>query len=157
MKTATAMTLVYLFILSVMVGGLLVAPMATASTISAGVTIDPEKINLTDPPESWKSPSMIVEIKFPKEYKDRLMDIDNFTILLDGVIPIDQETPVVVDPNRYKIFFDRQVVIDHLWLKLIHMGYDEPFKNVEVEITITGNLNDGTPFEGSDTILVTAK
>jgi len=154
MKTATAMTLVYLFIFSVMVGGLLVAPMATASTISATVTIDPEKMNLMDPPESWKSPSVIAEIKFPKEYRDRIQDIVNSTVLLDGVIPLDWE---VADPRRYKAFFDKQVVIDHLWLKLIHIGYDEPFKNVEVEMTVTGNLNDGTPFEGSDTILVSGK
>jgi hypothetical protein len=154
MKTATAMTLVYLFIFSVMVGGLLVTPMATASTISATVTVDPEKINLTDPPESWKSPSVIAEMKFPKEYRDRIQDINGSTVLLDGVIPLDNE---VADPGRYKAFFDKQVVIDHLWLKLIHMGYDEPFKNVEVEITLTGNLNDGTPFEGSDTLLVSAK
>ena len=154
MKTATAMTLVYLFVFSVMVGGLLVAPMATASTISATVTIDPEKMNLRDPPESWQSPSMIATIKFPKPDRKRLMDIDNSTVLLDGVIPLYKED---MSPGKYKAFFDKQVVIDHLWLELIHMGYDEPFKNVKVELTVTGNLNDGTPFEGSDTILVSGK
>jgi len=154
MKTATAMTLVYLFIFSVMVGGLLVAPMATASTIPANIDIDPDRINLKDPLEDWESPVLLASIRFPKPYKNRIQDINASTILLDGVIPVvkNESTKTV-----YKAFFDKQVVMDYLWLKLIHMGYDETFKRVEVELIVTGNLNDGTPFEGSDTITVSTK
>lgn len=160
MKTA-AMTLVYVFILSVMVGGLLLAPMATASTISATVDIQPDKINLSDPPSSWDSPSVSAFIQFPKKISTRIRDIDVSTVLLDGVIPAVKGEVTSRGKEGggqwYKAYFDRYVVQNYLWLKLYHMGYFAPFKNVQVELTVKGNLYDGTPFQGSDTILVSAK
>ena len=154
MKTATAMTLVYLFIFSVMVGGLLLSPTATASTIQADVDFDPDKINLMTGPDGWTSPVFMAFIRFPKPYKQSIDEIDVSTILLEGFIP-----PLGVELTNIvcKAFFDRQVVMDHLWLETAHMGYIPPFKNEELEMTVTGNLNDGTPFEGSDIIFVTAK
>lgn len=155
MKTATAMTLAYLFIFSVMVGGLLVAPMATASTIQAEVNFDPDKINLMTGSDGWTSPVVSASIRLPKPYKKSVDEnINVSTILLEGFIP---PNSTQLDRTVCKCFFDRQIVQDHLWLKTAHMGYNPPFKNQEVEMKATGNLNDGTPFEGSDTILVTAK
>ena len=153
MKTTTAMTLFYLFIFSVMVGGVLLAPMAAASTISATVNIDPDKINLRDNPDSWNSPYVMAFIRFPKPDKKKVLDINVSTVLLDGVIPAVQSEATKF---TFKAFFDRQTVADYLWLKLTHMD-SAPFKNVKVELTVTGKLYDGTPFAGSDTILVSAK
>ena len=154
MKTTTAVTLVHLFIFSVMVGGVLLAPMATASTISATVNIDPDKINLRDGPQTWRSPHVKAFIRFPKPSKKMTLDINLSTVLLDGVIPAQKAE---VTKFTFKAFFDREAVENYLWLKLYHIGYVEPFKNVPVEITVTGNLYNGTPFEGSDTIFVSAK
>ena len=153
MKKTTALTLVYLFILSAMVGASFLAPMATASTISATVNIDPDKINLRKPPSSWSSPYVMAFIRFPKPDKKKVIDINISTVLLDGVIPA---TRGEATKFTFKAFFDRQTVADYLWLKLTHMD-SAPFKNVKVELTVTGKLYDGTPFEGSDTILVSAK
>lgn len=152
MKTQTAMTFAYILIFSGLIAGSLLLPRATASTISATVVIDPEKINIFDscPPGAVA----IATVKFPKEYRDRLMDINGSTVLLDGVIPCSWEDK---SPGKYKAFFDRHVVYDYLWLKLAHMGYTEPFKNVKVELTVTGELYDNTPFEGSDIVFVSAK
>ena len=155
MKRATATTLVYLFILSVMVGGLLLVPMAIASPIPADVNIDPDKINLRDNQESWTSPYVMAFIRFSKPYKKRIVDVNLSTVLLDGVIRVARGE---ITKTVCKTFFDRQTVEDYLWLKLIHMmSYTVPFKNVKVELTVTGNLNDETPFEGTGTIFVSAK
>lgn len=154
MKATTVMIFLYVSIFSVMVGGLLLAPMATASTIPADVNIDPDKINLKETPKSWKSPYVMAFIRFLKPYKKKILDINVSTILLDGVIPVSKTE---LTKTVCKAFFDRQTVQDYLWLKLAHMGNNEPFKNKKVELTVTGNLNDGTPFEGSDTILVSTK
>lgn len=153
MKTINAMTFVYLFIFSVMVGGTLLLPTTRAATISADVDIDPDKINLTDD-LSKGIPVVIAVIQFDKPDQDRIEDINETSILLDGVIP---PTRGELTPKKYKAFFDKAAVIDYLWLLLYHMGYTEPFKNVEVELTVTGELTDGTPFEGSHTIFVSAK
>ena len=154
MKTINAMTFVYLFIFSVMVGGTLLLPTTHAATISANVDFDPDKINLRQDPDRWSSPVVLATISFEKPYKDRIQDINETSILLEGVIPLLRGE---LTPNKYKAFFDRAAFHDYLWLKIYHMGHTEPFKNVEVELTVTGKLTDGTPFEGSDTVLVSAK
>lgn len=153
MKRTNAMTLVYVFIFSVMVGGTLLLPTTRAATISASVKIDPGKINLTDNLEKG-NPWVVAEIQFDKPYQDSISDINETSVLLDRAIP---STWGELTPKKYKAFFDKTAVNDYLWLKLYHMGCTEPFKNVEVELTVTGKLTDGTPFEGSDTILVSAK
>jgi len=154
MKSATAMTLVYLSILSLMVGGLLLSPMATATTIQADVDFDPDKINLMSGPDGWTSPDIIAFIRFPRPYKKDVIDINVSTILLEHFIPV---TKSDLTKTVCKTFFDRQVVQDHLWLKTAHMGYNPPFKNKKVDMIVTGNLNDGTPFEGTATVIVSAK
>lgn len=154
MKATTGTMVFYVFIVSVMVGGLFLLPMATASTIPADVNFDPDKINLRDNPQSWNSPHVMAFIRFSKPYKKRIVDVNLSTVLLDGVIPVVRGE---ITKTVCKTFFDRQVVYNYLWLKLGHMGYEAPVKNKKVELTVTGNLNDGTPFKGSDTILVSAK
>jgi len=128
-------------------------PTTRAATISASVKIDPDKINLADDFDKG-SPVVIAVIQFDKPYQDRIEDINETSVLLDGVIPA---TWGELTPKKYKAFFDKAAVHDYLWLKIYHMGHTEPFKNVEVELTVTGKLTDGTPFEGSDTIFVSAK
>ena len=154
MKTITATTLVYFIVFSVMVGGTLLLPTTVAATISANVDFDPDKINLRQDPDRWSTSVVLAVITFEKPYKDRIQDINETSILLEGVIPLLRGE---LTPKKYKAFFDRAAVYDYLWLKLYHMGYTEPFKNVEVELTVTGKLTDGTLFEGSATIWVSAK
>ncbi len=152
MKTQTAMTFVYMLIFSGLVAGSLLLPTVTAETISATVVIDPEKINLFDtcPPASV----VIATVKFPKEYRDRHMDINGSTVLLDDAIPLSWEDK---SPGKYKAFFDRQTVFTHISLKMAHMGYTEPYKNVKLRLKVSGTLYDGTPFEGTDIVFVSAK
>jgi len=152
MKKTTAATLVYLFILSVLVGGLLLAPMATASSISAEIDFDPDKFNLRDG-DGDSSPVMAF-IRFPKPDRQKILDINASTVLIDGAVPI-----IRYEATRtvFKAFFNRDDFEDYLWFKMYHMGYVEPFKSVKVKLEITGKLYDETLFVGSDTILVSAK
>lgn len=153
MKSEVATTFAYVLILAAIIGGLFLLPTATAAVIPAKVNIDPDQINLKD--TDWDSPVILAQIRFSQPYKDRIDEVNVSTVLLDGVIPALRGD---ISKSVAKIFFDRQVVYDYLWLLLAHMGYtDLPFRKVPIELTVTGQLNDGTPFEGSDTIYVSAK
>jgi len=150
MKTVT-MTLVYLFVLSVMIGAAVFAPQPMAtSTLQILVTLDPEKINLDSPPPG---PVALAVLEFPKSSKYSVKDINTSTIYLDCIY----RTSYILEAKKLKVFFDKQACVDYLWAKMYHLGYVEPFKNVAVEMTVTGSLYDGTPLEGTETIYVSAK
>jgi len=152
------LTILYSLIFLLILGAGIVFLPASASTISAKVDIDPDKINLSDSPSSWDSPWVAAFIQFPKPYSKSLSNINVSTILFDGVVPASKgELITRAGGWWFKAYFDRQAVEDYLWLKTYHMGLIAPFKNKPVTLTVTGSLYDGTSFTGSDTILVSAR
>lgn len=80
-------------------------------------------------------------------------DIDICTVKLDGVLSPDRWD---VQDDKLMMKFYAEDVISRVWLKIYHMGTPMPQDNVTVELTVTGVLDDGTGFEGSDKIQVIA-
>jgi hypothetical protein len=77
-------------------------------------------------------------IRFPAGYS--LVDIDLESILLNGV----------VTPNRTRFHKAKQMLIVRFYRSEVQ-AIVEPG---EVELTVSGELTDGTKFEGADTIMV---
>jgi len=124
------------------------------AVIQATVVIDPEKINLSNPSADWDKPYVVSTVSFSQPDKKRVADINASTVLLDNAIP---PTLVKFEAGKFKAYFDRDVVVSYLWTVVYHMGYVSPFKNVPIVLTVTGSLNDGTLFSGSDTVYVSAR
>ena len=129
---------------------------ALASTTEATVNIHPKTLNLKSGGK-W----ITAHIELPKPFN--VSDIDISTILLDGIIGAESnpkygfvKDPETIDRDNngvaeLMVKFDKYAVIDHVWVRLYHMGIGPPHK---IEFTITGSLLDGTTFEGKDTINV---
>jgi len=104
----------------------------TYSYIPAEVEFHPETLNRKSQGK-W----VTVYIDLPDEYNEE--DIDLSTIKLNGVVPA-EESPTGIDDGILMVKFDRQAFI---------ATHDV---GESIEITVTGELFDGTPFEGSDDI-----
>ncbi|GAJ04898.1 unnamed protein product, partial [marine sediment metagenome] len=108
--------------------------------IPATIDLDPDTLNLNSEGE-W----ITCYIELSEGYD--VSDIDVSTVLLKGIVEAESQPTEVGDydsdgiPDRM-VKFDRASVQDIL----------EP--RDEVEITVEGELTDGTPFKGSDTIRV---
>ncbi len=111
-----------------------------AFTLEATVKVAPQTINL-DRQGKWIS----VFITLPSGYN--VSDIVTSTILLEG-----QFSPVWsnVENNTLMVKFDSALVTSSLWMDLYHMGVSK----TSVELKVTGQLNDGTGFSGSDTVII---
>ena len=121
-------------------------------TIKATVDIDPNTLNLKSIGE-W----ITCYIELPEGYN--VSDIDIYSIMLNNTFPISLLVvpPVLVpreigdyDEDRIPdlmVKFNRTTLTSHIYHTLgIEYG--------NVTLTITGQLTDGTPFEGSDVIMV---
>jgi len=100
--------------------------------IPAEVEFNPETLNRKSQGK-W----VTVYIDLPDEYNEE--DIDISTIKLNGVSPA-EESPTGIDDGILMVKFDRQAFI---------ATHDV---GESIEITVTGELFDGTPFEGFDDI-----
>ena len=114
----------------------------------AVIDIKPDALNLGSEGE-W----ITAYIELPEGYN--VADINISTVMLNGTIPVDPLAPTAMGDYDsdgvpdLMIKFDRATVISYI------MG------NIDIEgrfatttLTITGYLNDGTPFQGSDTIKI---
>lgn len=111
-----------------------------ADMIEATVDFHPETLN-----RKSKGNWVTVYIELPEDYD--VADIDISTILLNGIIPAEIHPTDIGDHDNddfpdLMVKFNRSAVID-----LLSTGDDR-------EITITGELSDGTLFEGTDEIRV---
>lgn len=120
----------------------------TYQSITATVDIHPEALNLKSNGE-W----ITCYIELPKGY-----DVNNInvsSILLNSTIPADSSAPTAIGDYDndgipdLMVKFDRAEVISYI---LDNIDIEERFTTVT--LTIAGNLYDGTPFQGSDTIKI---
>jgi hypothetical protein len=136
-------SMVYVLCLSLVVGVLVLTGQSTASEITATVDIHPKTLNLNS-----SGILITVYIEPPEGYD--VEDINVPTVRLGAV----QAAWGNVEGNKLMVKFDRQLVIDDIWAQLYHMEIPLTKEGVEVELTIKGELTDGTPFRGSDKIRV---
>jgi hypothetical protein len=111
---------------------------ARPTTVEAAIDINPDTLNLRS-----KGKWITCYIEWPEEYD--VADIDVGSILLEGLLEVQHSD---VQDDVLMVEFDRQDVIAYIELVL---GIEPP---ADVTLMVTGELNDGTPFEGSDTIRV---
>jgi len=120
--------------------------------ISATVDIDPDTLNLKSNGE-W----ITAYIELPEGYS--VGDIDVFSILLNGTIPVDPAAPTQIGDYDgdgipdLMVKFDRAAVIT--WLDAYDCDEDTG-KSYEVTFTITGKVAE-TQFEGVDMVRVLSK
>lgn len=107
----------------------------TYKLIPATVDFDPDTLN-----QKSKGKWVTVYIGLPEGYD--VNDIDIESVRLDGLSRADSSPTEISDDGILMVKFDREAVIDLL----------EPGENVL--ITISGNLDGGLLFEGTDTIRV---
>jgi hypothetical protein len=121
-------------------GAQVLTPLSRALTIPAEVDITPETLNLNRNGR-W----ITVHIELPKGYN--VTDVDESTILLEGLFSPEWSN---VEDGRLMVKFDASGVIDYLWDRLYHMGG----KAGSIELSVAGQLMDGTQFSGTDKITI---
>jgi len=132
-------------LLLVMLLGIAVLIIQTQPTIVATLKINPSFVSLEELPED----EFGVIIELPKPYKTS--DINASTVYVEGVLQNCNPDMPRVTPKNFKIKVDGPSFVYLLAVKIGHMG---PGIKVPVTVTVTGELNDGTPFQGTDEITV---
>jgi len=115
----------------------------TKPTIQAAVDIDPDTLNLKS-----KGKWITCYIELPEGYD--VADIDVSTMMLNGQVPAESRPTAILDydedgTTELMVKFSRSAVQNIL-----------PAEG-EAEITVVGELDDGTAFEGKDTIRIIDK
>jgi len=116
-------------------------------TIGANVDIDPDTLNLKS-----KGELISAYIELPEGYN--VADINVSTVTLNDTVSAELKPTDIGDYDNdtvpdLMVKFDRAKVIRYI---LNSVDIEERF--MKVTLTITGKLNDGTPFKGSDTIKI---
>jgi hypothetical protein len=147
MKTYKVL-LVSMVIFGLMIGGALTL-LTQAQIEVASISCLPPVVALEDPIiEAFK-----ITLTLPKGYNHE--DIDPSTILVGGVVPMmEEEGWPKIKKNYFKFNVDGGslmywVILPEIW----HMA-PGPAEWVNIDITVTGELYDGTPFEGTFTLRV---
>jgi hypothetical protein len=116
------------------------------------VDLDPDALNL-DSRGKW----VTAYIEFPEGFN--VADINVSSILLNNTIPVDPSAPWAIGDYDgdgvpdLMVKFDRAEVISYILANVnITKLFEERF--MTVTLTITGYLNDGTPFQGSTAVKI---
>ena len=125
----------------------------TLPTITATIDVDPDTLNLRS-----KGQWITAYIQLPEGYNPE--DIDATTILLNGTISpiLDPKYGFVTNSSEYLVDNNGDVVLERMvkfdraqvesFISSQGIGYGK------ASITVTGELVDGTSFEGTDIIFV---
>jgi hypothetical protein len=148
MKTSRVL-LISTLIFALLVGGAFTLQIL-ASTINVRARCAPHRLNLENPPPA------LVYITLWKFDPYLNSDVDPDTILVGGVVPL-KEMPGVsphLTDIHFKFYVDGQKLFYWvIWPAVWHMA--PPSKTwVHIDITVTGQFYDSTPFEGTFTISV---
>jgi aryl carrier-like protein len=116
----------------------------TRKEISVDINIYPKVLNLKS-----KGKRIISGIRLPEEYDPHDIARDSLELYIPSCSGCEVIYPTCGFPlwKRYLAFFPRQDLIDEIET----MNLELPTK---LDLKITGELDDGTPFEGLDTIRV---
>lgn len=148
----SALTLGLSVVLAAMFVGTLLMPAATAAIVADSVKFEPKRMDLYNPEEI-----VTVTIRFPvdeAETEKRVLEINTSTVLLEGTLPpIPGSNSTRAKPPEYLCDFDGYSVRDIMWMKIAH-DKPNPQGIYTIHLTITGNLYDGTPFNGKGHIQV---
>jgi len=147
MKTYKVL-LISILAFALLTGGL-VTLQTQALTIEATAKCTPPRVSLEDPaPGEFK-----ITLTLTNPYKHE--DIDPSTLLVGEVVPMKEVEDWPKIKKRYFAFkvdgalMMYWVVMPRIW----HMA-PPPATWVDIDITVTGQLYDGTPFEGTFTLKV---
>jgi len=118
--------------------------------LSADVSINPRALNLRSKGR-WVTSS----IGLPEGYN--VNDVNVSSIRLNGTVPIDWPAPAAIGDRDSDTVPDLMVKFDRAEVISCILSNVDPAELEEegfmiVTLTITGRLNDGTPFQGSDEI-----
>jgi hypothetical protein len=121
--------------------------MVSLAPIAATIDINPDTLNLKS-----KGKWITAYIELPEGYD--VADINVSSILLNGTVPAELRPTAIGDYNSdgipdLMVKFDRQATVN-----LILQNCDLTGMFGTATLTVTGNLNDGTLFMGSDTIKI---
>jgi len=137
-------------LLILVLGLLLLALPTTAETILTTVRYDPFRIDLSEP-----IPLYVNATISSRDSLWNASEVDPTSILMEGTL-LQLLGNINVKFNDYIAVFDGHSVVNIIWQKLYHMGVVDPtvHRPFKVDLTITGKLNNGTPFQGTGTIMV---
>jgi hypothetical protein len=124
----------------------------TTLYMCANIDVNPDSLNLRS-----KGTWITAYIEFPEGF-----DVNNInvsSILLNNTIPVALSAPATIDDYDndgipdLMVKFDRTAVIQYI---LAHVNMTELIEegSMTITLTITGKLEDGTPFKGTDTIRI---
>ena len=133
---------------SLIIGIQLVTTQVMANSIPADVDIDPDSLLMKKDLRAvgkW----ITVYIKLPEEYDVHDINVSSVVLKINseevGVLRSD------IQDDKLMVKFDRAMVTNLIWWIIGHMS---PHVKHEVTLIVTGNLDNGDTFEGSDTIKV---
>lgn len=140
--------LISMVIFGLLLGGLFTLQIR-ASTVEATAKCIPPRVSLEDPAaESFK-----ITLMLPNSYKHE--DINPSTLLVGGVVPmLEEEGWPKIKKNFFKFKVDGEFMMNWVVLPRIWHMAPAPATWVDIDITVTGALYDGTAFEGTFTLLV---
>ena len=157
--------LMALGLLSMLLLGLqLSASPTNTSTIEAEVNIHPEVLNLKRKSSkvfNWERRGVITAYISNLTNEDNSYDVHDINV---STVKLYHKKNFVAEPLRSTVEdnilivkFDATVVADYVWSVVYHMGIVPPIKpkdNYTMEFTVSGELLDGEPFAGEDTIKI---
>ncbi len=131
---------------SLLIGIQVVTTQVRANVIAANVDIDPDSLLLK---EGGHGMWITAHIGFPEGYDVNNVNVSSVMLdVMGSHVPVSKSD---IQGDILMVKFDRAMVTSFLWSMVEHMS---PHVKSAVTLTVTGSLNDGDTFEGSDTINV---